>query len=361
MRTPSPLWIAAVLLAGVGRAVAAGPPTVSPEGPAWSTGPGFAFASKRNDTRRSLSGMACPASLAGPRRCVAVFDEGVEARYAVIDGTRLSPEDTRIVLLPGGRELDAEGAARDGTFVYVVGSHSAKRSDCTNNPDGRHVLRFAVDPASGTAERKRNQAPASLVSDDGRLWALMTHHPALQAFAGERKCLGSGVPPHATGRRGRHGVNIEGVAAKDGRLYFGFREPALAGRAPILRVAAGPLFSGGDLAPALFSVAVGAGRGIRDLLAVSEGLLLLIGPDDTDGNSAGWSVGFWDGASSEAGAVEPRLLADLTLPSVSGKGCEKEMKPEAMTLLEDGPGFRRVLILSDGMCDGGPLVFRIPK
>jgi hypothetical protein len=32
-----------------------------------------------------------------------------------------------------------------------------------------------------------------------------------------------------------------------------------------------------------------------------------------------------------------------------------------MTLLAEGPDFRRLLILSDGICDGGPLAFRIPK
>jgi hypothetical protein len=32
-----------------------------------------------------------------------------------------------------------------------------------------------------------------------------------------------------------------------------------------------------------------------------------------------------------------------------------------MTLLEDGTEFYRLLILSDGMCDDGPMSFVIPK
>jgi hypothetical protein len=38
-----------------------------------------------------------------------------------------------------------------------------------------------------------------------------------------------------------------------------------------------------------------------------------------------------------------------------------DRKPEAMTLLEDGTEFYRLLILSDSMCDGGPMSFVIPK
>jgi hypothetical protein len=52
--------------------------------------------------------------------------------------------------------------------------------------------------------------------DNGALWKLLTNHPVLKSFAGDGKCLGA--PDHA--------ANIEGLAAKDGMLYFGFREPA---------------------------------------------------------------------------------------------------------------------------------------
>ena len=41
--------------------------------------------------------------------------------------------------------------------------------------------------------------------------------------------------------------------------------------------------------------------------------------------------------------------------------CDKELKPEALTLLEETADQYRLLILSDGMCDGGPLAFKIPR
>ena len=158
-----------------------------------------------------------------------------------------------------------------------------------------------------------------------------------------------------------HGVNIEGLAARNDQLYFGFREPAKDRTAYILRVASRALFEGGDLMPRLITVVeVGKGSGIRDLLAVPEGLLVLLGPDDDSKEGVPWWIGFWDG-NDAGGEIELKPLAELKLPKVGGHACHKEIKPEAMTLLTDGPDFRHILILSDGLCDGGPLSYRIPN
>jgi len=351
--------LAIVFLAHIATVSAAEPPIVTPEGPVWDAGSGFSFSTNSNDSRRSLSGIACPQESVSPHRCVAVFDEGVEARYVVLNSGKLAPESDPILLLAGGKELDAEGAARDGSFIYIVGSHSVKRNNCQDNPDGRHVLRFQVDPATGLTQRKPSGVPSELVDDGGRLWQLITEDPELNKFAGG--CLGTKAPSKAPTLVGKHGVNIEGVAARNGFLYFGFREPALNGSTPILRVAADPLFAGGPQESELLTFAVGPGRGIRDLLAVTEGMLLLIGPDDDSSTSVGWSVAFWDGSGARNVVVTPRTLAHLVLPSVRSKSCDKEAKLEALTMLEDGTEFRRLLILSDGMCDGGAVVYQVPK
>jgi hypothetical protein len=331
----------AILLA---EPVAAKMPERSPDGPIWDTSPGFDFpgADKPKNLRRALSGIACPSELSGPRRCIAVFDEGGEARYAIIDGIRLVPQPERIVLLAGKVELDAEGAAHDGHFVYVTGSHSRKRDPCIANAHSRHVYRLAVQPDG------RVQPSSQPLDDDGRLWRLMSVNTVLGPFV--NKCLG----------KDGHGINIEGLAARNDQLYFGFREPAKDRTAYILRVAAGALFEGGDLAPRLFTLEAGKASGIRDLLAVPEGLLVLVGPDDDSKKGIPWWIGFWDGSDASA-SIKLKPLAELKLPAVTGDDCQKEIKPEAMTLLVDGPDFYRVLILSDGMCDGGPLTFRIPK
>ena len=364
-RATAPRWPLAALLLIVLPTLSFGAeaPSVAPDEPGLRLSGEFTFpdAKKPEKTRSSLSGISCPPGLTGLRRCIAVFDEGVEARYLLIDGQVLSPEPDRIVLLAGGKELDAEGAARDDGFVYVTGSHAAKRGDCANNPDDRHVLRFAVDPATGRTRLGENGAPVDLASDNGRLWNLMKQHPILGAFAGDKKCLGSKPPKDDPHLKGQHGVDIEGLAARGGDLYFGFREPAKDRTTFILRVPAAALFSGSALTETLFQIEAGKGRGIRDLLAVQEGMLLLLGPDDDNAEDTTWSVAFWDGTGSPNTMIAPTILANLNLPKADETPCRKEVKPEAIALLEDAPTFRRVLILSDGMCEGDPLAYRIPK
>jgi hypothetical protein len=280
----------------------------------------------------------------------------MEARYVEIDGNRLVPKLDKIVLLPGGKELDAEGAARDGDMVYITGSHSPKRKDCAINPDSRHVIRFKVNPSTGRATLDASGKPAGREDDRGNLWMLLKENSDLGQFAADGKCLGK--PDHA--------VNIEGVAAKSGALYFGLREPAKDNHTYVVSLQAEQLFAG-TAKLEVTKLKVGSSRGIRDLLSVPEGFLLLIGPDDDNSEDAGWSVALWDGSHSHEG-IAPKILADLKLKNVAPQPCKPpdqgkkaEIKPEAFTMLDDGPNSRRLLILSDGMCNGGGMSFKIPK
>jgi hypothetical protein len=367
-----------LLVPGSAYARAALPvPSVQPTSGPWSSGDGFSFGlGKKKDAkaRRSVSGMACSLSTVQQRICLLVFDEGVEVRYATLREGTLVVGSERVVLRADAGELDAEGAATDGSYFYVTGSHSAKRSDCQSNPHSRHVLRFRRDPATGRALRSPSGDPSGILvdyADSGRLWAIMQAQPELKAFVGEGKCLGSAPPPEAPELAGQDGVNIEGLAVSDGRLYFGFRGPARKGQALILAVDAEALFKGGDAKANVTRIKVGAGRGIRDMVAVTGGFLLLTGPDDDPANQerVKWSIAWWDGTSSAA-VVTPKTLATLDLEGVelrqlkAGKAntCEdKALKPEAMTVLEETPQAYKLLILSDGMCDGGALAFTVVR
>ncbi len=337
--------------------VAADLPRVAPDSTAWTARPAFSFpqAKKPEKVRQSLSGIACPPLNGATRRCVAVFDEGVEARYVVIDGQTLRPELDKIVLLSSGKELDTEGAAQDGDVIYVAGSHAPKRSDCGANPDSRHVIRLFIDPNTGLPIADKTS------DDNGNLWKLMKGHSVLGEFTGEKTCLGASN--HNLADHKAQAVDIEGLAARGGDLYFGFRGPVQENRAFILRVVADPLFAGGDAKPELFGFVIDKGRSIRDLLAVPEGILILEGPDD-DSPSVDWRVAYWDGTGTGTGSVIPIIpkgMATLDLTKVTLGSCDKELKPEAIALLEEGNDFHRLLVLSDGMCDGGPMSFRIPK
>ncbi|MBC7610845.1 MAG: DUF3616 domain-containing protein [Polaromonas sp.] len=301
------------------------------------------------------------------RICLMVFDEGAEARYAYIGDKGLNVDPEPVILRETTGELDAEAAATDGRYFYVSGSHSAKRSDCASNPESRHVIRFQLDPNTGRAMRSpAGNAGGALVGyvDSLRLWAIMQAQPELAPYVGERKCLGSEAPPKAPALAGQQGVNIEGMAVQDGRLYFGFRGPVVNGVALVLSVDADALFGGGESKAVVTRLALGPHRGIRDMIAVKTGFLLLAGPDDGASNkSLGWTIFWWDGktASGNATVVAPKPLAALDVSDVKLRQCDADLKLEAMTVLEETPQTYKLLILSDGMCDGGPLTFTVAR
>lgn len=367
-----PAALLAVSLAlGAGAQPAPAPPSIQPDSRPWDSGDGFAFDLDKKHlkkTRQSVSGIACNLDARQRRICLVAFDEGTQARYAYLEGKTLRPDEEALRLRPTDDELDAEGAATDGQYFYVTGSHSAKRGDCASNPGSRHVLRLPLDPATGRALRTpAGSASGALapLADTGRLWSLMQAQPALAPHVGERKCLGSENPPDAPALAGQQGVNIEGLAVRGGQLYFGFRGPVLKGVAQVLSVPAEALFAppSAPLPKAVMtSLALGQGRGIRDMVAVKTGLLLLAGPDDSRANQdVGWTVAWWDGQPSPGRVVQPKVLATLDLRGVKLGKCDKELKPEAMTVLEETPAAYKLLVLSDGMCDGGPLAFTIAR
>ena len=343
------------------------PPRIQPDSGPWDSGAGFNFdlgKKKLKKTRQSVSGMACNPDARGQRICLLVFDEGAEARYAHAHGKALAVDAERVVLRAGSGELDAEGAATDGRYFYITGSHSAKRGDCASNTDSRHVLRLRLDPATGRALRSPGGALAEQ-ADTGRLWDIMQAQAGLAPHVGERKCLGSAPPDEAPRLAGQQGVNIEGLAVRDGRLHFGFRGPASNGVAAVLSVDAEALFSAqaaSNPKATLTRLALGSNRGIRDMVAVRGGFLLLAGPDDSPASQGvGWVVAWWDGQSAEGRVVQPKILAALDLGGVKLRKCDKELKPEAMTLLEETPAAYKLLVLSDGLCDGGPLTFTLAR
>ena len=362
------LLLATCLSLGLSAHLAAqpAPPRVQPDSGPWDSGAGFQFDLKKKKlqkTRQSVSGIACTLNVAQQRVCLLAFDEGAEARYATLDRQALRIDAEPVVLRGTTDELDAESAATDGRYFYVAGSHSAKRGDCASNPGSRHVIRFRLDPATGRALRTPSGALVDY-ADSGKLWPLMQALPELAPYVGERKCLGDAPPDKAPERAGQQGVNIEGMAVQGGQLYFGFRGPVLDGVARVLVVNTEALFSpqpASDAKPTVTRLTLGPHQGIRDMVAVKNGLLLLAGPDDSrTSQNAGWTVAWWDGKTA-ADVVQPRLLAALDLSGVTLRKCDKELKPEAITVLEETATTYQLLVLSDGLCDGGPLTFTVPR
>jgi hypothetical protein len=325
---------------------------VAPRGDIWSAGDGFRFNDKAKKTRRSASGMACAPDARGTTVCLIAFDEGVALQFAQLDGRKLVPGHTPLLVGREGDELDAEGAATDGRYFYVTGSHAVKRSNCQANPASQHVLRIARDARTGLAS-----SPGDL-SDAGSLRPLIEALPPFRENAGRQPCLGEG------------GIDIEGLAVRQGRLFFALRGPTGGdGTAFIVSADADALFdrsAGRQAQPQVHRVAVGSGRGIRDMVAVADGILLLAGPDDSPSHAdVPWQVLLWRAPSSTPTGASPEAspvaLAVLDLGGVKLRGCDKEIKPEAMAVLAESPKAYRVLVLSDGLCDGGPLAFDLAR
>lgn len=342
-----------VMLAGQ-RAQAVPVPALRPLGPALEVSPPFAFDKKK--TRRSASGIACAPASAGAgagQRCLVVFDEGTKAQFARLVAGRLQPFGTLIELSDAAAEIDAEGAALAGGFYYVTGSHSVKRESCKSNPASRVVIRFRATVPAASPPRVEVSERLSTT----RLWDLMREDPYLRPHVDA--CLGNGEGGSPAQMQGRPGINIEGLAVAGGRLYAGFRGPSEGGLAPVFSVDAKALFEGGDAQPRLDRLDLGQRIGIRDMVAARNSILLLLGPDDHEaGVSAVWKVAEWKPGAT----AKPQVLAVLDVRKQDiGKACFEALKPEALAIVDESSKHFRVVVLSDGVCDGGPLIFDVSK
>lgn len=347
-------------LAGAQAQPPAAAPLVKPSSKPWDSGKGFSFEKKEPKTRKALSGIACTKNAAGERVCLMVFDEGWHAGFATLGDNELivHPEnvDLKDPKLKASElkdldeeELDAEGAATDGRYFYVTGSHSAKRkNNCLKNRYSRYVIRFSVDKTTGRALSQGGKLEDPSIED--HLWSIMRSLPLRKNNVQEGNC----------------GVDIEGLAISNGRLYFGFRSPAA-----VLSVDAEAFFTKeeGDQKAKVTLVELGAGRGIRDMVAVQNGFLLLTGPDGADKNkyTVNWRIDWWDGESAVPETLAQLDLRGLRKPRTLQKGQSRECKdddqrkPEAITVLGETPKAYNLLILSDGMCDGGAMTFTVNR
>ncbi|NKQ84970.1 DUF3616 domain-containing protein [Rhizobium ruizarguesonis] len=305
-------------------------------------------------TRRSLSGVACPVVVEGKHICLVAFDEGAEARTIAINEAEYEVRKKSIDLGPGDSEMDSEAVAADGAFYYVSGSHADKRDPCEVNGGSHRLVRIAYDPTTGLPLRKSNGKLKDL-EDGFDITKVLSDD--LRGSVG--KCLGSD----------EGGFDIEGMAAFDGRLYFGLRGPTAPDEtaagggtvAYVFEAGTSPSLVTQDDARDPFRIRVASGRAIRDMASVDGGILLLLGPDD-DNRDVGWSIALWkvDEQADRKASVNTTDLGPLDLSEAKRAQCDKEVKPEGMAVLTsraEGSGeVYRLAIFSDGMCDGGPMI-----
>ncbi|MEM7587446.1 MAG: DUF3616 domain-containing protein [Acidobacteriota bacterium] len=151
-----------------------------------------------------------------------------------------------------------------------------------------------------------------------------------------------------------NGIDLEGLAAVGDALYLGFRSPLLrSGFAPILRLT----FERPQETELSF-VDLG-GRGVRELVAVADGFLIVAGPSNDAPLS--YLLYHWDGHDmipGRRGDGDPALGRVLLLgriPTPPGA------KAEGMTVLATTPEHYELLIAYDSAAGGGMRILQAPR
>jgi hypothetical protein len=153
------------------------------------------------------------------------------------------------------------------------------------------------------------------------------------------------------------GFNIEGLAYKNGKLYFGVRGPNLEGNALVIEMAPEPLFNGSMPDGKIYELPVGRGMGVREISTLNSGFLVLTGNAGSEPNkkfkvsedhSEGAPYTLWSWLPGDA----PKKLLQMT---------RHNGKPEGLLVLKETPGNIDVLIISDGVANGAPMVVSLQK
>jgi Protein of unknown function (DUF3616) len=312
-------------------------------GASWTVN-GLPPVTKKITYAKNLSGLACTAASSGSATCVLVHDEdfvaaAVRLTPGKIDVVRLfdlprspAPSDTKKTI-----EFDAEAAVVVGGQVYVLGSHSQGGKRCESNASSRALVRFPVAQLTQGAITFERSKPIA---------ALVATLPQLKDRLGA--CVGTDAydPPNA---KGLQGINFEGLAILENRVFLGLRGPVLGGMAQIVETRLDHLFGPAQPETRAHGVQLTPAGGVRDLAALGADVLILSGrEDDKTGDAA---IHLWDGKSRTA----------ATLCAIPDPPSGSKDKPEALHVLGTDGRSIRVLILSDGAEGGNPREFLVSR
>lgn len=238
-------------------------------------------------------------------------------------------------------DLEAVSVDAETRTVYVTGSHSWYRKrfgegfGVERRKFAEQVFRFKLDEAG-------KAGPVEVCTE---VLTAIEKTP-LKTFMG--------VPSK------ENGIDIEGLAFRGERVHFGFRGPVLRDNwVPVL----GAKFADPATTHEVGYVQLG-GRGIRDLVAYSDGFVILAGPIGNGDNS--FRIYAWNGKNGLAtGKPEDQAKLVAELPPVRGKitfnGMTRDAigRPEGLTILGHEGKRHEFLMVCDGLDNGGPVRFRL--
>ena len=267
--------------------------------------------------------------------------------------TYLSDKSQSIVLDNSGEEVDIEGIAVGKKYIYVVGSHSRKRQkvkeDKSSKKNHKRLATTKTEPNREQLFRLELDADGKLVMDSIKkltLRDIFVNHPVLALF--------QPIPSK------ENGIDIEGIAVneKKDEIYIGFRGPVLRGNftpVMVLTLDEGK-FKQKKLKHELRYVNLG-GLGIRGLTRTDGRFLILGGPVGDE--SLSYHLFSWDGEDMVPGNDKPeasthiKQLCEIPLPNSIAKA-------EGIEFLEQKDGKVHILVVYDGVQNGGGKIFSCP-
>ncbi len=333
---------------------------------------------------KNVSGAA---SMADGRLLLACDDlkSAVQTGRLALDKGEINMDDKPFPLFEdANKEPDFESVAADPEHhcYYTCGSLSLRRKSGDPAPDRQWLFRIETDAKTG-APMAAKVAKVSLKE-------------AMSADAFLRE--------HMDKSAADLGIDIEGLAFKDGRLWFGLRSPNVNGWAFVVAAPAADLMAKKPVVFQRFELPLGEDLGIREIAPIKDGFLLITGPTgakeekpvasapkpeekevvakaapaqpaaeetvakavpaketvakaapaptpkvETPAKDA-FALYFWPGDTSK-----PVAIGELQRPD-KGKG-----KPEGLLVVSESTDKLGVLVLSDDADNGAPLLYDISR
>lgn len=309
----------------------------------------------------NISGVSCLAPDGSKHVCLVIDDQGRLAQAATVNGPRLKgggkvklfgkdrPPADFVGKKPDldncsgkdgkFKDLDGEAVAHYKQDFYVVGSHG-----CSRTKNKFHISSFILARIPDAVVAKAAAADPKSVDESG---------PIATTFRLSEALL---VSPHAKDFYSqdlmtKNGLNIEGLAVVDGKLYAGLRGPVVNGKAYLIEVDLDALFDADrtiSLGTEVREVELDflGGRGIRDLSVLQDGrLIILSGPAQADAMS--FVLHSFDPKTSVS-----KPIAELSDVPAGAKA-------EGIHVLAQGPSELEAVIVFDGPRSGGARRYRI--
>jgi hypothetical protein len=218
------------------------------------------------------------------------------------------------------KECDIEGAAKLGDLIFWIGSHGRNKDAKEKRERQVFFATKVIGTGKGTRLELEGEVYIKLLND-------LVTHPALATFD-----LGKAA---SLAPKEKGALNIESLAADDGKLWIGFRNPSVKDKQALVVPLLNPketVMKGGSakLGDPIFLTL--GGLGIRDMAKWNEGFLIIAGDfkDRFDGDAKPSRLFFW-----KPGADPKDLGVDFG-----------DLNPEGIAVMHLGSD-KRVLILSD--------------